>query len=226
MPKTSRLSRCLFSVALLCGCGVSFAADAVRQLCRPQLDESVILLNHATLKVDLARSDLAAFQRIYELIKGLWDADAIPRMVYLEAKYDFDSARLKLEGADRLLERQAALVEQYRLICDGASQRSVDAAYERYRRADCEAQARSVAAAEIDLDFSEQFLASVEELRSGEVATLPDVIRAELDVEREKKRLVDARARAAACRQALAVFDAAEQTHRDGPTAAAAATAG
>ena len=181
-------------------------------LCRLLLDESILLLNEASLDLELAQADVAAFGEIFGLIEGLWEADAIPRMQYLEAKYDLDSARLRLQRAKSVIERQTALVEQYRLICEGAedSAGKIDDAYRRYRRADCAAQEKSVEVSRVDLEFAEQLLESVRELRAGEVATRPAVIRAELQVERNRRELADARKRAAACRSASATSDAEE----------------
>jgi len=71
--------------------------------------------------------------------------DAIARMTYLEAKYDRDAARLALERADLVLQRQEALIEQYRIVCEDRADgeaaeeaaRRIDRAHGRYRKAHC-----------------------------------------------------------------------------------------
>jgi hypothetical protein len=163
-----------------------------------------IQLEDAVLTAELARSGFAAREKIYKLIKGLWDADVVERMVYLKAKYDHDSHKLALERADLALEERQALIEQYELVCAGKSRREIEAARLRYRKAHCAEQAKAIEVAEVDLEFNRQMLESVRSLFAGEVATKTDVILAELDVELEEERLADAKRRTELCRRELA----------------------
>ncbi len=209
--RTMLVGLCLGFAAPLTGLDSLVASDLPPPFCRTALHEETLQLENARLEVDLARSGFEAYGEIFELIEGLREAEAIQRMIWLEAKYDYDSARLALERADLQLERQAALVEQYRLLCSapkaGAGEtavpptRDLDSAYRRYRRADCDQQAKAIEVATVDLTFSREFLASIRELRSGEVATRQQVILAELDVALGEKRLADARRRTTACRR-------------------------
>jgi hypothetical protein len=144
------------------------------------------------------------------MIEGLWKAEAVNRMTYVEAKHNRDAAAVALEQADLLLERQALLVEQYRMICESRGSdskersRTIREDYLRYRKADCNTLSKSIDVAAINLDYQREFLTSILDLQEGNVATKADVILAELEVEREEKRHSDAKARTAACRSELA----------------------
>ena len=178
-------------------------------ICSVVRHEERIERENAELEVDVARSTVAAFGQIFELIEGLWAAEAIDRMSYLKGKYDYEAAKLALEQAELIVTRQKALEQQYRLYCEAGGSAAAERAraFERasaaYRKADCDQRAKAIDVARTNLEFNRQFLASVRELREGQVATRQDVIRAELDVEREQKRLADAERRTETCRREL-----------------------
>jgi hypothetical protein len=180
-------------------------------MCALVIHEEQTELEEAMLFVELARSDFAAYEQIMTMIEGLWQAKAIERMTYIKARYDRDAAELALEEADLILERQSALVEQLHLIYGpGASERSrperdraIRDAHLRYREADCGALAKAIDVAATNLEFNRELLKSVLDLREAEVATKPEVILAELAVEREEKSLADAKRRTEACRSKL-----------------------
>ena len=86
-----------------------------------------------------------------------------------------------------------------------ADRDAIDAAHRRYREADCEIRSKDIEVAEVNLTFNREWLASILDLREGDVATRQDVILAELDVEREEKRLAWGKQRAAACRRELGI---------------------
>ena len=203
----------LFFVAPTLGAGeLRFPA------CDVALHEERSEREDAELELDVARSDVAAYGEIYGLIEGLWKADAIQRMSYLRGKYDYDSAKLTLEQAELIVARERAEELQYRLICGAPPAPASAAERERalakagrdYRDADCDQHAKAVEVAKVNLEFNRQFLASVLDLRAGDVATRQEVILAELDVAREEKRLADAERRTAACRRELGRTQAAE----------------
>jgi hypothetical protein len=197
-------------IIFLAGVVPAAAEDLPSPVCDLVIHEELAELEEARIAVSLAHSNFAAYERIFEMIESLWEAKAIPRMTFVEARYDRDAAKLALDAADLILERQAALVEQYRLICDAADSGSRDRsgairdAYLRYRRADCDSLAKTIEVAATNLEFNQEFLSSILHLREESVATKTDVILAELDVEREEKSLADARRRTAACREELA----------------------
>ena len=153
------------------------------------------------------------------MIEGLWEAKTIPRMDYIKAKYDRDAAQLELERADLILERQAALLEQYRLICDGAGSkkemqeraRAIRKAYLNYRRADCGSQAKAIEVAATNLEYNQEYLEKILELRRENFATHTQVILAELDVELEEKSLGDAKHRTEICRAKLAELESGDK---------------
>lgn len=184
------------------------AAELPAPVCNLVLHEEANELADLELQVELERSGFAAFGRICDLIDKLWEGEAIDRMTWLRARYDRDAARLALERSAIRLERQRALIEQYELVC-GAGEAAnrdteIERAHRRYLRADCDQQAKAVEVARTNLEFRREWLASVRDLRAGDVATAQDVILAELDVEREEHSLADATARTAHCRAAQA----------------------
>ena len=198
-------------VVVLAGSSALVAAqDLPQPVCDLVIHDELSELGDTRIAVSLARSNFAAYQKIYEMIEGLWKADAIGRMTYVEAKHNRDAAAVALEKADLLLERQTLLVLQYRKICESSGSdskersRAIREANLRYRKADCDALSKSIEVAAINLEYQREFRTSILDLREGNVATKTDVILAELEVEREEKRHIDAKARTAACRNELA----------------------
>ena len=187
------------------------AGDLRYPICDVALNEERSDRKDAELELDVSRSTVAAYRQIYELLEGLWAADAIDRMSYLHGKYDYESAKLTLERAELIVAREKAEEQQYRLICgepaagESAADRAraLERASKEYYKADCDQWAKAIEVARVNLGFNRQFLASVLDLREGQVATRQDVILAELDVEREQKRLADAERRTEACRREL-----------------------
>jgi hypothetical protein len=172
-------------------------------------------LEDAQIAVDLAKSDFATYEKIFKMIESLYGADTVPRMEYLKAKYDRDAAKLELEAADLSLERQTALVEQYRLICragnsgDGLQDKTsaIRGAYLHYIRADCSSLAKTIEAAATKLEFNREYLERTLGLRRDNFATYTQVILAELNVELQEKSLADAKRRTASCRSELAALE-------------------
>jgi len=183
----------------------SVAQDLSAHICEVVIYDENTELQDSMLAVDLARSNFAAYKRIFEMIEGLWEGRTIPRMDYIEAKHDLDAARLDLERAGLILDRQDALVEQYRLVCKGAGsdrdawEQAIRKQYLRYRRSDCDALAKGAEVAATNLEFRREYLTQIHKLREEKFATNTQVVLAELDVEREEKNLADAQRRAAVC---------------------------
>lgn len=185
------------------------AQDLAGSVCRVTIYDETAELEDSRLAVDLAQSRFEAFQKIFKMIEGLWEGKTIPRMDYVKAKYDQDAARVQLEKSRLLLERQAALVQQYRLICRDAEDKKSDLekatweSYLRYRKADCEAQAKGIEVAETNLIYNREYLENILKLRSQNFATQTQVILAELDVDLEEKNLADAKQRTSVCREEI-----------------------
>ncbi|MEJ2111674.1 MAG: hypothetical protein P8Z37_17545 [Acidobacteriota bacterium] len=165
------------------------------------------------IAVELARSRYGAYEKIFKMIEGLWEGRTIPRMDYIKAKYDQDAARLELERYALILERQAALVEQYSLICSERDDKKEDLeetiwrTYLRYRKADCDALAKGVEVAATNLEYNREYLDNILKLRRENFATNTQVVLAELDVELEEKSLADAKQRSSECRSELSSID-------------------
>ncbi|MBN2242392.1 MAG: hypothetical protein JW793_06855 [Acidobacteria bacterium] len=204
-----RISKPLLLVSLfvLCISAVSGTSqDLSGPVCEVVIHDENAELEDFRINADLARANFEAYQKIFRMIEGLWKGQAIPRMDYIEAKYDQDAARLELERSGLVLERQTALVEQYRLICnspDGDRDAAIREAYLRYRGADCDAKAKSVDVAATNLEFNREYLKSILDLKKENFATDVQVVLAELNVELEEKRLADARLRTNTCRAEL-----------------------
>jgi hypothetical protein len=192
------------------------AQDLPASVCEVVIHDELAELEDARINIDLAKSTFAAYEKILQMLESLWAAGTVPRMDYLKAKYDRDAAKLALEASDLILERQAALVEQYRLICNGAGSGSgtkerasaIRKAYVRYRRADCSSLAKAIEVAATKLEYNREFLKKTLELRREKFATNTQVILAELDVEHEEKSLADAKHRTATCRSELPGLEA------------------
>jgi hypothetical protein len=191
--------------------GLSQAQAIQRTLCELVLHEERLDLKEWELELSLARSDFAAFEKIFKLVDELWRDKAIERMAYLKSKHDRDAAKLALERADLIVERQEALIEQYRLACETlasgdtakAHSRDVQRAHLRYRKAHCDSLSKAVEVAEVMLDFDRLLMTSVINLRAAQAAAQQDVILAERDVEKQETRLKDSKRRVEACRHDL-----------------------
>ena len=211
MPCRTRSGLLLLTVAVLLAgsSGWTMAQDLPQPVCDLVIHDELAELGDARIAVALARSDFQAYLQIYEMIEGLWKAEAIGRMTWVKAKHDRDAAAAGLEEADLLLERQTLLVAQYRMICDSgvapSKERSkvIRTAYLRYRKADCDSLSKTIEVAKINLEYQREFRTSILDLLEGNVATKADVILAELEVERQEKIHADAKHRAAACRTEL-----------------------
>jgi hypothetical protein len=200
----------VFSIAVM----PAIAQDLSRSVCEVVIYDENSELEESRLAVDLAKSNYESYTKIFKMIEGLWEGKTIPRMDYVEARHDQDAARLELEKSGLMLERQAALVEQYRLICDGTGsdrdgrERAIREAYLRYRRADCGSLAKGIEVAGTNLEFYREYLMQIQKLREEKFATNTQVVLAQLDVEREEKSLEDAKRRTSACRDEMSVLDA------------------
>ena len=206
-----RLFPLLFVIPLLSVAAVlpARSQDLAAPVCELVIYDESVDLEDFKIDVDLARSNFEAYQKIFRMIEGLWEGKTIPRMDYTKAKYDQDAAGLELERAGLLLKMQAALVEQYRLICNSANmdtderEQAIRDAYLQYRSSDCDSKAKSIEVAETNLEYYREYLKSILELKREKFATDVQVVLAELDVELEEKNLADAKRRTGICRAEL-----------------------
>ena len=191
----------------------AIAQDLPASFCDVVIYDKNVELEDSRIAVDLAKSNYEAYLRIFEMIESLWEGKTIPRMDYIKARYDRDASRLELERANLILDRQAALVKQYRLICDRTEserekkQSDIRTAYLLYRRADCASLAKGVDVSATNLEFNREYLKIILELRNQNNATHTQVILAELDVELEEKSHADAQRRAASCQAEMAELE-------------------
>ena len=191
MPRFAKHGLLLSTILMIHGAIATSitAQDYPASVCRVVIYDELTELEDARLAVDLAKSNFAAYEKILKMIEGLWEAQTIPRMDYIKAKYDRDAAQLELEKADLILERQEAL--------------TIRKAYLNYRRADCDSQAKAIEVATTNLEYNREYLKQILKLRQENFATNTQVILAELDVELEEKSLANAKRRTAVCRAEL-----------------------
>jgi len=184
-------------------------ADLRDPLCRLLLHEEQREREDLEIQLRLARSELAAREEIMVLLEGLWKIQGVERLLYVTGKHDRDLAKIEVERRRLLVEAQEAFLEQYRAYCAALSSGKpptaerlgvIDPIWERYLRADCDAIGQERSAAEVDLEYEREVLASVLDLRESDVATRQDVILAELDVRTAEERVAHARGRAERCR--------------------------
>jgi len=177
------------------------AGDDSHPVCRVLLLEEQSERDDLALEVELADSWLKAYEEIFVLFDGLWKHDAVERMLYLKSKHDRDLAKLEKEHQAVLLERQDALLDQYRLFCsEDASKAAHGRAHTRYLKADCDGLAKRVEIARVDLEYSLVLLDSQLDLRKNHVATRQAVIQAEYEAEEARRRLADGERRVRQCR--------------------------
>lgn len=204
-----RLARAGLLLMALQAFGVTWgpADEAVRPICPLALHQARTDLDEVRLEVVVAGTKLRAAERILVLLDDLWKEEAVQRIVYLAGKHDRDAARLDLERREFLVTRQQAHLDQIDALCESLktgsapkeARSNVQQSHRRYRRADCDAISRSLAIAEVDLEYDREVLASVRDLRENQVATEQEVILAERNLEMTGQRLEDARKRLSRC---------------------------
>ncbi len=196
------------------------AQDLSVPVCEVAIYEKLAELEDAKNTADLNKSTFATYEKIFAMVKGLHEAQTIPEMDYLKAKFDRDASKLSLEKADLILERQSSLVDQYRLICSKTGQgksaqdraNSIRKTYLQYRRADCDSLAKGIEVAATNLEYNRGYLSKIVKLRNEKFANNTQVILAELDVEHEETNLADAKRRTAVCRSELSGLDSGAAT--------------
>lgn len=177
--------------------GVMLADEAVHPICPLVLHQEQADRDERELAVELALSRLTAAESIFTLVHQLWEEEAVQRITYLAAKHARDVAGIEVKRQQLLLKRQEAETRQYEIVCSPRGsdepaadrQARLDEVLRQYRQADCHRIGKDLAIAEVDLTYYAEVLASMRELREGDVATRQDVIRAERDVEMARKRV-------------------------------------
>jgi hypothetical protein len=208
-----RLSR-LFVVTTLCALACTLlhplpveAQEGFAGLCPLLLQESRTELEDLELAAQMDATRLEVAEEVFVLLDGLWRNDLVQRLPYLSVKHRRDVAKASLEIARRRVDRQQAVVEQYRLACSAPSEqerssddrRSIEEVHERYLDADCEIRVLEVAAFEVDLEYYQEILQSARDLRLNDIASRQQVLFAEQDVQLMLKQLELARQRATRC---------------------------
>jgi len=96
-------------LAVLAAAATPIAAQSLPgSICELVIHDEMTELEDARIAVDLVKSSFAAYEKIFRMIEKLYGVETIPRMDYLKAKYDRDAAKLELEAADLILERQSS----------------------------------------------------------------------------------------------------------------------
>lgn len=210
-----RLSR-QFLVTTLCAltCVLLFPPPVVAQdgfagLCPLFLRQGQIELEDLELAIQTDETRLEVAEEIFVLVDGLYQNDLFERLPYLAVKHRRDAARISLERARRQLDRQQAVLEQYRLACSDPSgqehtperTRALEEAYQRYIDADCQVRVLDVAVFEVDLQYHQQLQQSSLDLRQSDIASRQQVLFAEEEVQLTLQQLELARQRVARCQR-------------------------
>ncbi len=185
------------------------AQEGFAGLCPLFLQQEQTELEDLELAIQQDETRLEVAEEIFVLLDGLWQNDLVERLPYLGVKHRRDAEEISLERARRRLDRQQAVVEQYRLACStplGQEQvsddrRALEEAYQRYLDADCELRVLDVAVFEVDLEYHQEILQSAVELRQSDIASRQQVLFAEQDLQLTLTQLEQARQRTARCQQ-------------------------
>ncbi len=185
------------------------AQEGFAGLCPLFLQQEQTELEDLELAIQQDETRLEVAEEIFVLLNGLWQNDLVERLPYLGVKHRRDAEEISLERARRRLDRQQAVVEQYRLACStplGQEQvsddrRALEEAYQRYLDADCELRVLDVAVFEVDLEYHQDLLKSALELRQSDIASRQQVLFAEQDLQLTLTQLEQARQRTARCQQ-------------------------
>ncbi len=183
------------------------AQHGLDELCPLLLFERETELDDLELAIQLDETQLALAEEIFVQKEGLWKNDTVESLIYLESKHHRDLAEVSLERARRRLERQEAVVEQYRLVCFAPSAgesapdqtRAIEEAYQRYLRADCEVRVLDVAVVEVNLGHHQENLKGALNMQRNDIVSREQVMFAERDVEMMLTQLEKARQRAVHC---------------------------
>ncbi len=198
------------SVAAIIG-----APDVARagfdRLC-PLLDhEEHRELQDLELSLELARTELRARERVFEMVEALWQVRAVEQEIYLDYRRQRDRTRVRVDRIETEIEQQQTVVAQYDLICDGRkasaanaeSTAEIDALNERYRELECKLLGYDVAIAEVDYAFHSAVLEATKTLNLGNVKSKFDLVLDEADAAQAKSRVEGYRRRARGCRAQL-----------------------
>lgn len=185
------------------------AQDGFAALCPFLLQERQTELDDLELAIGLDETRLEVAEEILVLLDGLWKNDLVERLPYLQVKHHRDVAEVSLERARRRLDRQLAVVEQYRLVCSAPSTQertpddrsALEQAYQRYLDADCEVRVLDAKVIEVNLGHHQENLKSALDLHENDIASRQQVLLAERDVALMLKELEQARQRAARCQR-------------------------
>ncbi len=185
------------------------AQEGFAGLCPLFLQQEQTELEDLELAIQQDETRLEVSEEIFFLLDGLWQNDLVERLPYLGVKHRRDAEEISLERARRRLDRQQAVVEQYRLACStplGQEQvsddrRALEEAYQRYLDADCELRVLDVAVFEVDLEYHQEILQSAVDLRQSDIASRQQVLFAEQDLQLTLTQLEQARQRTARCQQ-------------------------
>jgi hypothetical protein len=201
-----------------------FADNELAQLCKLVLHEETNKREDLKLELDIARTEVQATEDVFSLVDELWKEEATELLRYLGNKRNRDFALVDERRAEVVLQRQDALLEEARLLCQigasgesSAEQRKANAkAHDRYLSRDCERLALRIEMAEVELDYAERVRDAYIDLRQFAAAAAIDVMEWNYEVEVAHKKLEHAKRRTRSCRAALGLPPKKEGTGRPG----------
>jgi hypothetical protein len=201
------------------GSMTALAVDDLYPICPLSLHMARAGREELRLELQLAETDRRTREEVFALVEELWQNEAVERLRYYRFKQDRDLARLSVEHHEHLLRRQVAILEQYRSTCDKKAreeepertERAINEAYFRYWKADCDSRSTQVGMDRVRLEFQQEFLSSVRELRKNEYASRVEVILAERKVDLARQRLDYDTRRLEICRKEVSALEKGEK---------------
>lgn len=210
-----RLLEAIIAIIVSCALGAlmliprgAAAQVSLEELCTVLRDQERVELEDLEVAVQVHREEALLAEDLFEMADRLWNADLLGTAELLGAEYDRDAAHVVLELAQREVDRQQAVLDQYQLVCSTPSTQedplalsTMEQARERYLAADCAVRELEVALGEIDLEYQDEALTRSRELLEHDIVTRRQALFPERDLNVARYRLDLARQRAARCQR-------------------------
>ncbi len=198
----------LCALAVLLLPGPAAAQEGFEGLCTMLLDQARVELEDLELAVQVHREEALLAEEVSEMADRLWQDGVLALVAPLGAQYRRDSARVVLELAERMVDRQRAVLDQHELACWDSATREVpaelgtiDQARQRYLDADCAVRELEVALGGMDLEYQDEAMSRSRSLIQNDIVPRQQILFTERDVNVARYRLQVARQRAARCQR-------------------------
>ena len=198
---------CTLGVLLLLPCAAA-AQERFEGLCTVLLDQARIELEDLEVAVQVHQEESLLAEEIFEMADPLWHDDLLATVARLGAQHRRDTARIVLEIAHRMVDRQRAVLDQHELACSDSSTQedpddrgTIEQARQRYLDADCAVLELEVALSGMNLEYQDEAMTRSQDLLQNDIVNRRQVLFTERDVNVARHRLRLARQRAARCQR-------------------------